>query len=60
MIFQFISKLNNVASGILYELHEYDDKYYLVKWNVGKDKFEKKEKKKTIDWWLRKGQIVKR
>lgn len=45
MLCQFSSRINEIASDIVYELYNWSDKYYLIKWNVGDKKFELKDKK---------------
>ena len=59
MICTFISRINDVAPGIIYELHEGETNYYLIKWKINGRIYETKEKKKTVDWWFRKGKLVK-
>ena len=58
MILTFTSAINIHASGIVYELHELDEKNYMVKWKVGEHSCDTKHKKSEFDWLVKKGKYT--
>lgn len=58
MIMKFHSTVNNVAKGTVYELYEWNDDYYLVKWRVGGDVFQRKYLRTKINEWFENKEFV--
>lgn len=52
MILKFRSATNDVAIGVMYELHEWNDDYYLVKWKIEESNHQRKYLKTKVDEWF--------
>lgn len=59
MLCTFTSEINEIASDIVYELHDFNENYYLIKWNTGNHKHEIKDKKTIVNKLFDSGKYVK-
>lgn len=58
LLCKFTSKINETAKGIVYELHDWNDEYYLVKWMVGHTECKDKDKKSIVDNMFARGDYI--
>lgn len=58
LICKFTSKINKTAKGIVYELYDWNNEYYLVKWMVGHTACKEKDKKSIVDEKFRCGDFI--
>lgn len=58
-ICKFKSKINETAKGITYELYDWNEDYYLIKWNIGKNNHQEKDRKNNVDKTFNSGDYIK-
>lgn len=58
LLCKFTSKVNTIAKDIIYELHDWNDDYYVIKWMIGNNKHTKKDKKSIVDNMLKCGEYI--
>lgn len=59
-ICEFYSAVNNVADGIVYELHDWNEEYFQVKWEVNGAQCQVKYKKDLVHRWFENKEFVRK
>lgn len=49
LLCKFTSKINETAKDIVYELHDWNDEYYVIKWMIDNKEHKAKDKKHLVD-----------
>lgn len=61
MICKFTSTINDVAKGLIYEMHDLDEKSYLIKWKINESDnymYSDKIRKNIADKMFRDGRFI--